>query len=367
VAGVEHIPFVDYRSFLELHWSGAVPVPGWVPSFARGFASVRGAMVQSAVGLARELEPIIRHERVECLLSDFFSLGARYAAERTGCAFATLAASGMAALDASGVPVAPPNPRMRRLPPWLLHRLVDRAFPLKRARAELGLPPRQESLPEFFSLMASEALHLVPSPREFLPVEKLREGQACVGPLTFDLPRPEGSTFRVDDLKPGTVLISTTTTGKDGGLFGRVLQATAPLGVPILATAASAAEVPTGLGEHVRIEPFVPHEEVFPHIGALVTHGGWGTLGRALRHGVPMLIISIFGDQPMAGARLAEMGLGHHLRLAQATPEAIRSGVERLLADKPLKQRIQAMAERLRGLDPSTRSAELLEALVARR
>jgi UDP:flavonoid glycosyltransferase YjiC (YdhE family) len=186
-----------------------------------------------------------------------------------------------------------------------------------------------------------------------------------VGPTSFNLPRAGASRFPVETLQPGTVLVSTTTMAMDGGLFRRTLEALSPLGVPLLATSASASDIPTGLGEHVRIEPFIPHDEVLPHVSALVTHGGWGITGRALRQGVPMLVTPLFGDQPLIGARLAELGLAYNLPRKQATKEGIRSALSALLADRALHQRVKAVAEQLRGLDSPGLAVEALEKLVA--
>jgi len=40
-------------------------------------------------------------------------------------------------------------------------------------------------------------------------------------------------------------------------------------------------DIPSGLGENVRLESFVPFDEVLPYVRAIVTHGGFGTVGRA--------------------------------------------------------------------------------------
>ena len=79
---------------------------------------------------------------------------------------------------------------------------------------------------------------------------------------------------------PGSVIVSTTTLPRDGGLFRRVLEAVAPMDVPVLATSAGADEIPKGLGDHIRIERYIAHDEVFPEARALITHGGWGTVGK---------------------------------------------------------------------------------------
>ena len=83
------------------------------------------------------------------------------------------------------------------------------------------------------------------------------------------------------------------------------------------------------------MERFVPHEQILPHVAAVVTHGGAGMVGRAFRHGVPMLMIPLFAEQPL-NAQLAEaQGLGfYHLPFSQATPEAIRERLRALLEDR---------------------------------
>jgi UDP:flavonoid glycosyltransferase YjiC (YdhE family) len=118
------------------------------------------------------------------------------------------------------------------------------------------------------------------------------------------------------------------------------------------------------MGPKVRIEPFVPHDDVLPHVAALVTHGGWGIVGRALRHGVPMLIIPLVGDQPVIAARLAQMGLVHHLPRKMATTEAIREAVAVLLKDNALKLRVQAYAKELKAMDSSRLVADAIEKVV---
>jgi len=44
-------------------------------------------------------------------------------------------------------------------------------------------------------------------------------------------------------------------------------------------TSGTTTDIPSGLGENVRLESFVPFDEVLPYVRAIVTHGGFGTVG----------------------------------------------------------------------------------------
>ncbi|WP_437663518.1 glycosyltransferase [Sorangium sp. So ce1182] len=373
-AGAELVPYARHHNIVMRLRDR--PVEGalrWVPAIPRNLIRFREALIESSVELAEELTPILRREHVDCLVHDTFGFGAGYAAERAGIPWAS-AGNAATVIDAAGLPLLArslplPRPIIER--PALLHALADRLLPLGRARAALGLPPRRPGgLAEFVRAATSPELHVVMAHRGFLPDVALRERQLFAGPVSFNMPGghgPQASRPAAPvEVQPGTVLVSTTTTGKDGGLLRRVLLAVAPMGIPILATAASAEDVPTGLGAHVRIERYLPHEEVFPKVAAVITHGGWGTIGRALEHGVPMLIIPLFGDQHINAAQAERGGFAHRLPLAEATPEAIRGRLRALLADGALRERAQAAAGEIRQLKSGAVAAGALERLAAR-
>jgi UDP:flavonoid glycosyltransferase YjiC (YdhE family) len=189
----------------------------------------------------------------------------------------------------------------------------------------------------------------------------LRDNQIFAGPTTFNVPTKARE--EAPRVEPGTVVISTTTTHGDNGLFRRVLEAVAPMNVPVLATAAGAQDVPVGLGAHIRIERYIPHDVVFPQARALITHGGWGTVGRALVYGLPMLVIPLFGDQPLNGALVERAGLGRCLPLDKATPETIRAELNALLADDGIRARARRAAAEIKQLKEEQVAARALEQL----
>jgi len=370
-ADAELVPHDRYRDIVHWMQKASEAMPAWIAGsplkVPYHLGNFRRIVVDGAIALAEELEPILRREQVDCVVYDFFELGAQYAGERAG--IPTVSTSGAAGtIDAHGLPFmwsrSPAGPLLRRAP-GVMHAAIDAFLPLRRARAALGLPPRARGgHAEFLQASASPTLHVLTAHRGFLPDVPLRDRQVFQGPIRFDGSRAgEAGGQGFSPPAPGTVLISTTTTGKDAGLLRRVLEAVAPMGVPVLATAASASDVPADLGAHVRIERYVPHERVFPHVAAVVTHGGWGTVGRALRHGVPMLVIPLFGDQHFNAAMVAERGLGHHLPLAKATPDAIRARLRAVLDEASFRARARAVAEELAALRETDVAARALEDL----
>jgi UDP:flavonoid glycosyltransferase YjiC (YdhE family) len=362
-AGATCVPYVRYQDSLTRRLDRKPPA--WMPPLARGLWRANTVLRESIPELVEELEAIMQREVVDCLVADFSATGARYAAERTGCPFVTVSPNLVGALDERGTFVFHPVPLMNRLPERLASAVLETLQPLRPLRRQLGLPPRQGSQAEYLYLGASDTLHLVLAPRQLFPPLGLRGAQEFPGIVSFDPPQQESSSFE-GGLEPGTVVVSITTIQRrpDPGMLQRMLRGVARLGNPVLATTSASTLIPEGLGAHVRLERFIPHDRIFPQAAALVTHGGWGTVAKALRHGLPMLIISLANDQPLNGKRMAELGLAYHLPFSRATPEAIHDRTAALLRDEALRQRVKALSEELRATDAAGHAARLIEGVL---
>lgn len=55
---------------------------------------------------------------------------------------------------------------------------------------------------------------------------------------------------------------------------------------------------------------YAPHSLIFPHVAAIVHHGGIGTTGQALRAGKPQLVVPHMGDQNDHAHRIVQLGVG---------------------------------------------------------
>jgi MGT family glycosyltransferase len=363
-AGAELLPYehvLDLQDFATI--SPHAELPAWMPKIPFGIAQFRRIAQANNVQLAKELEPVLRREQVDCVVYDFFEVGAAWAAERAGIPFVSAGNMG-STLSRDELPLMfSVQPKMRHISriPALAHGLLGQLIPLRAPREKLGLPPYTGRAADMVQGMISPRLHIVMGPQGLAGDIPLRDRQLFVGPTTFNVPSKNQQPREALRMEPGTVVISTTTTPGDNGLFRRVLEAVAPMNVPVLATSAGAQDIPSGLGSHIRIERYVPHDEVFPQAHALVTHGGWGTVGRALTYGLPLLVIPLFGDQLLNAALVERAGLGRYLPLAKATPETIRAELQALLADEGIRNRMKKISADIKQLKSEQVAAQALE------
>lgn len=103
----------------------------------------------------------------------------------------------------------------------------------------------------------------------------------------------------------------------------------------------------------VRIDD-APHDWLFPHMAAVVHHGGVGTAAAALRAGAPQIVIPFSADQPLWAEQLYRRGVGARpiprrrldvARLAEAIVEAVHNPALQMRA-----QRIAAVVRQEDGV-----------------
>ena len=97
---------------------------------------------------------------------------------------------------------------------------------------------------------------------------------------------------------------------------------------------------------------------------AVVTHGGHGTVVRALAAGVPALVLPHGRDQADNAARLTSRGAGLKLKNG-ASPKAIASAVRRLLAEPKFRTDAERLGETIRRDAASGAAVAELEDLPA--
>jgi sterol 3beta-glucosyltransferase len=118
-------------------------------------------------------------------------------------------------------------------------------------------------------------------------------------------------------------------------------------------------------GEHAAsddvfiVGPF-DHDAVLPRCRAAVHHGGAGTTQASLRAGLPTLVCSVFGDQPLWGSRVRALGVGTTFPFQRLDRARLEPALELLLSED-LAQRARALAERLRAENGVETSADAVE------
>jgi MGT family glycosyltransferase len=106
---------------------------------------------------------------------------------------------------------------------------------------------------------------------------------------------------------------------------------------------------------NVSVRRWVRHADVLPHCSAVLTHGGHGTVLKALAAGVPLVVAPLGRDQPDNAARVVHAGAGLRIRKT-ASESAVRDAIGQVL-DEP---RYRAAARRM----AATLAAERDDALV---
>jgi MGT family glycosyltransferase len=162
------------------------------------------------------------------------------------------------------------------------------------------------------------------------------------------------------------VLVSFGSTFQDqGGALRRTITALETLPVRALVTLGdviSPEEVPSA--DNVVTVTSAPHAAVLPHARALVTHGGHGTVIKALAHGVPVVCIPQGRDQADNAARVEVSGVGVRLKRTAGAP-TIRRSVQQVLASPVYTAAARRMARTIGDEVGAQAARHELEALAS--
>jgi UDP:flavonoid glycosyltransferase YjiC (YdhE family) len=102
------------------------------------------------------------------------------------------------------------------------------------------------------------------------------------------------------------------------------------------------------------------YARTMPRCDLVVTHGGHGTLARALASGCPVVVCPAGGDMAESAARVDWAGLGVRLAPRFCTPWGVRLAVRRALAKPSLWTRAAEVAEwAFANPGPATAAAQL--------
>ena len=90
------------------------------------------------------------------------------------------------------------------------------------------------------------------------------------------------------------------------------LRAVAELPVRVLLTVGNDLDLDAlpSVPDNVRVERWVPQQDVLGHAAMAVVHGGSGSTLGAIAAGVPLVVVPLFADQPENARRVAEVGAG---------------------------------------------------------
>jgi EryCIII-like glycosyltransferase len=108
------------------------------------------------------------------------------------------------------------------------------------------------------------------------------------------------------------------------------------------------------------------HDDLMSRASLVVTHGGHGTFMRALKNGLPMVVIpGLGGDQPINGAAAEKWGVGRALP-AHATAAAMHDAVQYVLNTPRCRANAQEISAQLIGTDGAAGAVSEMVSLLPR-
>jgi MGT family glycosyltransferase len=323
-----------------------------------------------AAEAAKALLPLLEEMRPNAVVSDILTLAPALAAEVAGVPRATLIPHIYPVVE-PGLPffavgLQPPRTPLGR-GVW---RAGQRALnvgleqgrdDLNRQRARLGLPPTER-----FHGGISPDLALVGTFPQLEYPRRWPAGVEVTGPMSFEAQHPEIELPPGDD--PLVLVAPSTAHDSRNHLVRTALAALADEPVRVVATTnrvvpQSPIEVPANA---VLVE-WLSYSQVMPAASLVISHGGHGTVCRALAAGTPLLISPFIGDMSETAMRVSWAGAGLSLPWRLCRPTPLRWATRRILADSSLTNRTGELASWAKENNGAQRGAELVEQLAASR
>ncbi len=325
---------------------------------------------QHAAEAARALLPLLEEMRPHVAVSDILTLAPALAAERCGVPLATLIPHIYPVVE-PGLPffaigLRPPRTPLGRAGWRAGQRML--AVGLEHGRRDLNQQRQRLDLPPLdrFHGGISPDLALVAT---FPQLEYPRQWPAAVeitGPMTFEQPHPEIELPPGDD--PLVLVAPSTAHDSDNHLVRTALAAFADEPVRVVATTNRVRpQAPIEVPPNASLVEWLSYSQLMPAASLVISHGGHGTVARALSAGTPVLISPIVGDMSETAMRVAWAGAGLSLPWRLCRPAPLRWAARRILGDPAFTARAGELAAWTRENDGAARGAELVERLALRR
>lgn len=369
-AGAVHVPWTraPQRTTGE---RGEDYIRDWEPDDPmQEFARMRDRIaVGPAADYAADVRAEIDRHRPAVLLTETFLLGALVAAEAAGVPAVVLnptinmvPAEGVPPFGPGFMPATDEAERERdRMVAAQMAAAWNQALPaMNRAREEQGLPPLAHVLQQ----TTSAARVLVMTSQAFDFQGSVPPVVRYVGPRLDDLDWAQP--WVGDGSSEPLVLVSMSSDFQDHvAVLQRAVDGLAELPVRGLVTTGrgvSPSEV--AAPSNVEVVRSAPHRAVLSQASAVVTHGGHGTVIKALAAGVPVVCLPLGRDQNDVAARLVHCGAGVRLP-ADAGPEVVGDAVRTVLSDPSYRAAAGRIAAAIDAELAEDRAVEEIEDVVA--
>ncbi|GAA1507157.1 glycosyltransferase [Sphaerisporangium rubeum] len=377
--GAEYVPMRH-----GLDWGGktreeAFPHHAGLTGVASMTAAFRDIFFRPAYGQMIDILAVLDEYPADVIVTGETIFGACFAAERRGVPIAWVATSiyifgsrDTAPLGLGLPPSSSPAGRLRnRVLKVASRNLLGPLRELRReadvTRSRAGLRPIPKG--PFENIVDPPDLYLMGTVPSFeYPRSDMLPQTHFVGPFVgpppqgFDKPAWWGE---LDGGRPVVHVTQGTVANDADRLLVPALRALGDMDVLVVATTGVPPES-LGLGPlpaNVRLERFVPHFELLPHVDVMVTNGGYGGVNTALSHGVPLVVAPASEEKHEVAARVSWSGVGIGLRRQALTAAGLRSAVDTVLTEPSYRRRAQTVREEYRRHDGPRQAVRLIERL----
>ncbi len=322
-----------------------------------------------AAEAARALLPLLEEMRPHAVVSDILTLAPSLAAERAGIPLATLIPHIYPVVE-PGLPFFAVGLRPPRTPlgrgVWKAgQRMLD--IGLAQGRRDLNVQRERLELPplERFHGGISPALALVATFPQLEYPRRWPAGVEVTGPMTFELPHPSIGLPPGDD--PLVLVAPSTAHDSENHLVRTALAALADEPVRVVATTNRVVpQSPIVVPPNAVLVEWLSYSQLMPAASLAISHGGHGTVARALGAGTPVLVCPLIGDMSETAMRVAWTKAGLSLPWRLCKPAPLRWAARRLLRDPSFAARAGELAAWGREHDGAARGAKLVERLAER-
>jgi MGT family glycosyltransferase len=322
---------------------------------------------QHAAEAALALLPLLEDFRPHVVVSDILTLAPTLAAERAGIPLATLIPHIYPVVQ-PGLPffaigLRPPRTRLGR-GVWRYGH--DRALRvgLEQGRRDLNIQRRRLDLPPIdrFHGGISPDLALVATYPQLEYPRQWPAGVEITGPMTYEMPHPDIELPPGDD--PLVLVAPSTAHDSDNHLVRTALAALADEPVRVVATTNRVApQHPIDVPANAVLVEWLSYSQLMPAASLVVSHGGHGTVARALGAGTPVLVCPIIGDMSETAMRVAWAGAGLSLPWRRCRPAPVRWSVQQQLNEPQFATKARELAGWGRENDGAARGGALVEQL----
>lgn len=323
---------------------------------------------EAAAVAANDMLGELRALAPDVVVHDVLTLAPALAAERIGVPFATLVPH----LYHESIPGLPPfssgfmPPRTRAggavwraTAPILRRGFVRGMDDLNRARAAVGLAATDRPYKG-----SGKALMMVGTLPQLEAGRELPSFVRVVGPLQWEPPFEATSPPAGDT--PLVVVAPSTAKDPDHHMLRAALKGLGDLPVRVLATTnRRPLSDPPPLAPNTKLVDWISYAQTMPGAAAVVTHGGHGTVMRALTAGAPVVLCPVAGDMFETAARAEWAGVGMRIGHRALSAASLTAAVERVVTDDRYATRARELAEWSSCNDGAQNAALTLEEYAA--